>query len=347
MINSGSESSRLPQRGAPLIRPKLFPLPKHPASPSPTQQGRGLLSPGAKLWMGSGCPRSRRERGDKQEQGSHRALGLALHPSHAASTATLCSGHGHRPLPTQGSTGRTIHQKPQGHAAGMSHPCRVWAQNQLLQTQGPTHKPWGDAGDAPAAPVLNFYGRSSPLPPARSPGCTRCNSALLAAFVGEGVLKGKSLWGRERDRGIASPFLFMPARLHAAYRRHSIPRRANYRKERSQSQIWAVLHLIFLIQSHRLGKALPLRGRYKAGSQRESSASGRAGTAPAELWGFPSQGGKKGAAGGGGPLPASTSTMLLSGFYFNLTNILPRNQTARRKIWYEALTGQPSVQPPN
>lgn len=148
-------------------------------------------------------------------------------------------------------------------------------------------------------PALNFYGQSSPLPPARSPGCTRHNSALLAAFVGKGVLKGKSLWGREIDRGIASPFLFMPARLHAAYRRHSIPRRANYRKERSQSQIWAVLHLIFLIQSHRLGKALPLRGRYKAGSQRESSASGRAGTARAELWGFPSQGGKKGAVAGG------------------------------------------------
>lgn len=60
MINSGAESSRLPQRGAPLIRPKPFPLPKHPPSLNPMQQGRGLLSPVAKLWMGSGCPRSRR-----------------------------------------------------------------------------------------------------------------------------------------------------------------------------------------------------------------------------------------------------------------------------------------------
>jgi len=98
------------------------------------------------------------------------------------------------------------------------------------------------------------------------------------------------------DGGIASPFLFTPAGLRAAYRRRSIPRRANYRPARSQSRGWAVLHFVFFVRSHRLGKALLLRGRHKAGSQRESSASGRAGAAWAELWGFPSHGGA--AAGG-------------------------------------------------
>lgn len=43
-----------------------------------------------------------------------------------------------------------------------------------------------------------------------------------------------------------------------------------------QEQGWAALHFIFLIQLHPLGKALLLRGRYKAGSQHESSATGRA-----------------------------------------------------------------------
>lgn len=202
----------------------------------------------------------------------------------------------------------------------------------LLQTRRSTCEPWGDAGDAPAAPSTEFLWLVLPTPTCvQLQGCIRRNSALLAAFVGKGVLKGKRLWEKERDGGITSPFLFMPARLHTEYRRHSIPWRANYRKEHSQSKGWAVLHLIFLIQSHHLGKALLLRGRYKD-SQRESSTSGKAGAAWAELWGFPSQGREKVAAARAEEAPpASTNTTLLSGFYFNFTNILPRNQTMRRK----------------
>lgn len=52
MINSGTESSHLLQREAPLIRPKPF------SSFNPAQQGWGLRSPGAKMGTGPGCPRS-------------------------------------------------------------------------------------------------------------------------------------------------------------------------------------------------------------------------------------------------------------------------------------------------
>lgn len=51
-----------------------------------------------------------------------------------------------------------------------------------------------------------------------------------------------------------------------------------------QEQGCAVLHFIFLIQLHRLGKALLIKGRYKAGSQCGSSASGRALGLPFAQW---------------------------------------------------------------
>lgn len=103
-------------------------------------------------------------------------------------------------------------------------------------------------------------------------GGTHYNTALLTAFVGKEVLKGKSLLGKEIDGGNPFP-LFISANAAAC----SVPTALNApERQLLQEQGWAVLHFTFLIQLHRLGRVLLFRGRYKAGSLHGFSASGRA-----------------------------------------------------------------------
>lgn len=69
----------------------------------------------------------------------------------------------------------------------------------------------------------------------------------------------------------------MPLFISANAAACSVPLALNaLERQLLQEQGWAVLHFIFLIQLHRLGRARLLRGRYKASSQRGISASGRA-----------------------------------------------------------------------
>lgn len=194
MINSGTESSRLPQRGASLIRAKLFPLPMAPSTPRSEVWGSFLLQQScgwAQAAPGAG--------GDKRERWPHGALGLS--PSHPCCKHSRCLLRPlHGPLSFCAPAGGTAHQRPQGRAAGTFPPGP--GSHQLLPTRESTQEPCGDARDAPATPSVEFLWPVLPAPTSVQPwGCTCCNSALLAAFVGKGVLKGKSLWGKEIDRG--------------------------------------------------------------------------------------------------------------------------------------------------
>lgn len=201
MINSGAESSRLLQRGG----QSCFLSPSTLRLSTPCNEVGGSFL----LWRSYGWAQVAPGAGGDKQEWPHQALGLSPRPTHAASAAAICSGHGHHPLPIPGSAGGTVHQKPQGCSVGVTHPHQVWAQHQLLGTWGSTCEPWGDAGDTPAAPSAPFLQTILPAPTCMQPRVRRRNLALLAAFVGKGVLKGKSLWGKEIRQGDHFPPFYL------------------------------------------------------------------------------------------------------------------------------------------
>lgn len=250
MINSGTESSRLLQRGAPLIRPKLFPLPTAPCVSQPHAARSGASFSWGKAVDGLRLPQE--PEGTSGSDGlTEPWVSLPIPPMPPAQPlSALVTGIARCPslgLQVGLSTKSSRDVQREWHIPTGS------GLTPALANTGVHTRARGRRRGCSSCPQRQIPTASPPHSHLRAAqGYTCRNSALLAVSVGKGVLKGKSLWGKEIDRGIAPPFLFMAARLHAAYRQRSIPRRANYRKERSQSQGWAVLHLIFLIQSHRL-----------------------------------------------------------------------------------------------
>lgn len=87
----------------------------------------------------------------------------------------------------------------------MARPCQLWAHTSSGKNGGHTRALGRCRGcsSCPQCPISTADPPRSHLCAAQ--GCTHRNSALSAAFVGKGGLKGKSLW-EEIDRAITSLF---------------------------------------------------------------------------------------------------------------------------------------------
>ena len=189
MINSGTESSRPPQRGAPPIRLKPFLSPSTPRLSTPRGKAGGLLSPRGKScgWaratLGAG--------GDKRERWPRRALGPCPHPTQAASAVAACSGYGHRPRPRLWVCGWDGPPKAPGMCGGDGTARPGLGSPQLPPTRGSTPE---TQGVLQLPPALNFRGRSCPLPPVRSPGSHTLQLGLISCVCKKrGFERKKSL----------------------------------------------------------------------------------------------------------------------------------------------------------
>lgn len=214
MINSGTENSRPPLRG-PLDEAKAV---SSPPSSLPSRAARLRASFSSKEAVG-------RHRLSQEQEGTSKSNGLTEPGS--LSIPPICSGHRHCSQPTRGSAVGTSPKKPLGSAVGLgSEPappqmgvracalgrCRSYSNSSQHQI-------------SPAALPCSHI--------CRAQGGTNHNTALLTAFIGKEIIKGKSLLGKEIDGGIPSPFIFLPTQLRAMFQQHSMPRRGNYCRSRA------------------------------------------------------------------------------------------------------------------
>lgn len=177
------------------------------------------------------------------------------------------------------------------------------------------HEPREGAGDAPIAPSTRFLHLVFPAPTCAGPRVAHTITALLTAFVGKDVLKGKKPFGK-KDRWGESlpPFYFCQRSCAQCSNSTQCPGEAI---TAGAGLGCSPLHFPNTVTSS--WKSAAVQGKVQSG--------------------FPAwilclrkgSGASLCTAGNRGATPVSTSTTLLSGFYFSLMNIFPRDQTMRRK----------------